>query len=151
MQSVGARVRLYVCVKRKSFVHCSTGIQSRQASSRRHASKKAGTQTDVCVHVLCALLPNTAGPVSAGTIVKDRYTVKEVLGRGANAITYLATDNTSGNPVSHASSSNQLDAALPTYTKLKPHAQRGSSQAVWQLMSLCSLKDRAMEQWSSAA
>lgn len=32
--------------------------------------------------------------------MKNRYTINEVLGRGANAITYLATDNTSGNPVS---------------------------------------------------
>lgn len=38
-------------------------------------------------------------PVPAGTLVNSRYTVQEVLGRGANAITYLATDNTTGNKV----------------------------------------------------
>lgn len=66
---------------------------------------------------MCVVLPGAAGPVSAGTVVKDRYTVKEVLGRGANAITYLAIDNTSGNPVSHASSSVQPDAVLPTHNE----------------------------------
>jgi hypothetical protein len=83
---------------------------------------------------LCVVLPGAAGPVSAGTVVKDRYTVKEVLGRGANAITYLATDNTSGKPVSQPSSSEQPDAVTPP-PGLK---SRASCWAAWQLASLCS-------------
>lgn len=43
---------------------------------------------------------HAAGPVAASTVVNNRYTVKEVLGRGANAITYQAIDNTSGKAVS---------------------------------------------------
>lgn len=40
-----------------------------------------------------------AGPVAPGTLVHGRYTVREVLGRGANAITYSATDSTNGKQV----------------------------------------------------
>lgn len=47
--------------------------------------------------IRCAL---AAGPVAAGTVVNSRYTVQEVLGRGANAITYKATDNSTGRQVS---------------------------------------------------
>lgn len=54
-------------------------------------------QQHVLMTVWCVL---AAGPVAAGTVVNSRYTVQEVLGRGANAITYKATDNTSGKPVS---------------------------------------------------
>ncbi|WIA18005.1 hypothetical protein OEZ85_009492 [Tetradesmus obliquus] len=38
-------------------------------------------------------------PVAAGTVIKGRYTVQEALGRGANAITYRAVDNTNGHEV----------------------------------------------------
>jgi len=57
--------------------------------------------------------PRPAGPVPAGTLVNSRYTVQEVLGRGANAITYLATDNTTGNKVSGA----DLTAATGTVSR----------------------------------
>ena len=39
------------------------------------------------------------GAVSPGTVVNGRYTVNQVLGRGANAVTYAATDNTDGKQV----------------------------------------------------
>jgi hypothetical protein len=45
-----------------------------------------------------------AGPVPAGTVIKGRYTVQEALGRGANATTYKAIDNTNGHEVSSSSS-----------------------------------------------
>jgi hypothetical protein len=37
--------------------------------------------------------------VPAGTVIKGRYTVQEALGRGANATTYKAIDNTNGHEV----------------------------------------------------
>eukprot|EP00882_Tetradesmus_deserticola_P009899 GHRQ01010460.1.p1 GENE.GHRQ01010460.1~~GHRQ01010460.1.p1 ORF type:complete len:311 (+),score=106.07 GHRQ01010460.1:329-1261(+) len=37
--------------------------------------------------------------VAAGTVVRGRYAVQEVLGRGANAVTYRAIDNTNGREV----------------------------------------------------
>lgn len=52
---------------------------------------------------MCACVP--AGAVAAGTVVNGRYTVEEVLGRGANAITYRAKDNNTGRQVGCWSSS----------------------------------------------
>lgn len=46
---------------------------------------------------LYAAIP--AGAVAPGTVVNSRYTINEVLGRGANAVTYSATDNTNGHKV----------------------------------------------------
>eukprot|EP00878_Enallax_costatus_P019813 GHUV01020916.1.p2 GENE.GHUV01020916.1~~GHUV01020916.1.p2 ORF type:complete len:180 (+),score=50.48 GHUV01020916.1:168-707(+) len=48
--------------------------------------------------------PNNTAPfgpsaVAPGTVVHGRYAINEVLGRGANAVTYAATDNTTGKKV----------------------------------------------------
>ncbi|KAF6262994.1 kinase-like domain-containing protein [Scenedesmus sp. NREL 46B-D3] len=41
----------------------------------------------------------SGGAVPAGTVIKGRYAVQEALGRGANAVTYRAIDNTNGHEV----------------------------------------------------
>jgi serine/threonine protein kinase len=42
---------------------------------------------------------NSTGDLPPGTVVKQRYTIQEVLGRGSNAVTYLGKDNSTGHQV----------------------------------------------------
>eukprot|EP00775_Hariotina_reticulata_P004132 gene4130-4379_t len=52
------------------------------------------------MHVLLQLrYRQPFGDLPPGTVVKQRYTIQEVLGRGANAITYLGKDDTTGHEV----------------------------------------------------
>lgn len=51
------------------------------------------------VSVYKCLLQYSTGDLPPGTVVKQRYTIQEVLGRGSNAVTYLGKDNSTGHQV----------------------------------------------------